>query len=170
MRVRGKGHPRNQFELISMSHQQRRLDMSVSEFQEVVLRYQETLHAVVRGDAELQMTLWSRRDDVTLANPLGPPARGRADVELAVNRAVSQLRDGEPVQFERISEYATRELGYVVWIERTRLKIGGADELRPSSLRVTTIFRREDDGWKVVHRHADPITGPRSIESIVTEG
>jgi ketosteroid isomerase-like protein len=144
--------------------------MSVSGFRQVVQRYQESLHAVVRGDAEPQKALWSRRDDVTLANPLGPPARGWADVEMATDRAVSQLRDGEAVQFERISNYATRDLGYVLWIERTRLKIGGADELRPTSLRVTTIFRREDDGWKVVHRHADPITDPRSIESIVKEG
>jgi hypothetical protein len=25
-------------------------------------------------------------------------------------------------------------------------------------LRVTTIFRLEDDDWKVVQRHADPVT------------
>jgi hypothetical protein len=30
---------------------------------------------------------------------------------------------------------------------------------------VTTIFRREDDAWKIAHRHADPITTPRPIES-----
>ena len=79
------------------------------------------------------------------------------------------MRDGDPVQFERIAEYATEDLGYVLWIERTRLKTGDTDEMRPVSLRVTTIFRREDGDWKIIHRHADPITTPRPIESIATE-
>jgi ketosteroid isomerase-like protein len=143
--------------------------MQSPEFQEVLERYQESLHAVVQGDTEPQKRLWSRRDDVTLANPIFPQARGWADVELALDRSVSQLREGEPVQFERISEYATQDLGYVLWIERTRLKTGDADEMRPVSLRVTTIFRREDGDWRIIHRHADPITTPRPIESIVTE-
>jgi hypothetical protein len=34
---------------------------------------------------------------------------------------------------------------------------------------VTTIFRSEDDGWRIVHRHADPITTPRPVESTVRE-
>ena len=69
------------------------------------------------------------------------------------------------VGFERISQYATADLAYIVEFERTRAKIGGTDDMVSFSLRVTTIFRREDDGWKVVHRHADPITTPRPIES-----
>jgi ketosteroid isomerase-like protein len=57
----------------------------------------------------------------------------------------------------------------VLWMERTRLKTAGADEMTPVSLRVTTIFRREGGDWKIMHRHADPITTTRPIESIVTE-
>jgi ketosteroid isomerase-like protein len=137
--------------------------------QAFVESYQGTLNAVVRGDPEPTKTLWSRRDDVTLANPLGPPARGWGQVEQASDRAVSQLRDGEPVEFERISEYATEDLGFVLWIEHVRLKLGGANEMTAIALRVTTIFRREDGAWKIIHRHADPITTPRPIESMATE-
>ena len=86
-----------------------------------------------------------------------------------MERAVSQLREGEPIRFERISEYATADLAYILEIERTRAKAGGADEMSPISLRVTTIFRREDDGWRIVHRHADPITSPRPIESALEQ-
>jgi hypothetical protein len=33
-------------------------------------------------------------------------------------------------------------------------------------LRVTTVFRLEDTAWKIVHRHADPLTGPRPATAI----
>ena len=144
--------------------------MASNDFEEALMRYEQAQHAVVLGDLGPQLQLWSRRDDVTLANPIGAPVRGYAEVAAAAERAVSQLRDGEPVTFERISAYATDDLGYVLWIERTKLKMAGDDEMRDIALRVTTILRREDGTWRVVHRHADPITGSRSISSIVAEG
>jgi hypothetical protein len=39
--------------------------------------------------------------------------------------------------------------------------------MTPVGLRVTSIFCREDDAWKILHRHADPITTPRSGESVL---
>jgi ketosteroid isomerase-like protein len=69
--------------------------------------------------------------------------------------------------FEVISSLETPDLAYDLAIERGRMKVGGADELVAVSLRVTTVFRREEDGWRIVHRHADAITTPRAPQSIV---
>jgi hypothetical protein len=81
----------------------------------------------------------------------------------------SQLNGGEPIRSERISEVATEDLAYTLEIERTGIKAGGSDKIVPVSLRVTTIFRREDGAWRIVHRHADPITSRQSIESLLQQ-
>lgn len=141
--------------------------MSGSDFDLVVEQYHRALDAVVKGDPAPMKELISRREDVTLANPLGPPVRGWSEVEKTMERAISNLREGEPTRFERISGDVGTELAYIVEVERTRAKLGGSDEASPISLRTTTIFRLEDGLWRVLHRHADPITSPRSIESII---
>ncbi len=61
------------------------------------------------------------------------------------------------------------ELAYIVEIESYRARVGEAAELTPVSVRVTTIFRREDGAWKVMHRHADPITAPRPAGSVLAK-
>jgi len=125
-------------------------------------------NALVRGDPEPKKQMFSHREDVTVANPVGPPVRGWDQVEATLDRVVSQLREGQPHRFERISEYATEDLAYVLEIERCPgVKIGASNELAPFSLRATTLWRREDGGWKIAHRHADPITSPRPMESVL---
>jgi ketosteroid isomerase-like protein len=51
-------------------------------------------------------------------------------------------------------------------VERLSSKVSDREESRVS-LRVTTIFRNEDGEWKLLHRHADPITSPRPAEAVV---
>jgi hypothetical protein len=36
-------------------------------------------------------------------------------------------------------------------------------------MRTTSILRPEDGDWRVVHRHADPITTARGVESVIRE-
>jgi ketosteroid isomerase-like protein len=146
-----------------------RCRMSPSDLAQFIEQYHQSIDAIVRGDPEPQMRLWSRGDDVTLANPLGPPVLGWDRVKEHLERAAASAREGEPLSYEPIAEYATAELGYNVELERTRAKFDGADELTPISLRVTTIFRREDGEWRIVHRHADALTGPRSAASVAEQ-
>lgn len=127
--------------------------------------YRRSVAAFIQGDADVQKALWSQRDDVTLANPLGPPARGFEAVCRVMDQAAAQIRDGEDYSFELISSIETADLAYEVGIERSRARLAGGDPV-PISLRVTTIFRREEGGWKIVHRHADAVTAPRPIESV----
>jgi ketosteroid isomerase-like protein len=56
-----------------------------------------------------------------------------------------------------------------VEIERGEAKIGGREEITPWALRVTMIFRPEDGTWKIVHRHADPVTTAQPAESVIQE-
>jgi ketosteroid isomerase-like protein len=43
-------------------------------------------------------------------------------------------------------------------VDHWRARIGDRDSVEPFDLRVTTTFRRENGAWKIVHRHADPIS------------
>jgi len=129
----------------------------MSDLDELRDRYHRSVEALITGDPEPQMPLWSHGDDVTLANPYGPPVKGWDGVREVAARAASRLRAGEGLRFDRISAYETNDLAYEVGIQRFRAKLDGADDLSPVALPVTTVFRREDDGWKIVHRHADNI-------------
>jgi ketosteroid isomerase-like protein len=95
--------------------------------------------------------------------------RGWEQVAEATERATSQFTDGEIVGYEIIEKYVTPELAYVVEIERGEAKVGGREQTTPWALRATMIFRPEDGEWKVVHRHADPITTVQPVESVIQE-
>ena len=124
----------------------------------------------LKGNPEPVKKMWSRREDVTLANPYGPPVRGWDKVEEVIEHAASQARDGELTSVEVVAKHVTPELAYVVQIERPKAKLGAREDITPFALRITMIFRPGEDGaWKIVHRHADPITTPQAAESVIQQ-
>ena len=142
---------------------------AVDEVDQLIEQWQLAAGEFVKGNPEPVKKIWSHREDVTLANPLGPPARGWEQVAATMERAASNLRDGENVGFQIIERYVTPELAYVLEIEQAKAKVGGREDVAPSALRATMIFRPEEGSWKVVHRHADSITTPQPIESVIQE-
>ena len=127
--------------------------------------YDESLQEYVSGRAAPQMALWSQREDVTLCNPIGPPVRGPANVVAAASAPSRMMSDGTFHGAEEISRVVSDDLGVVVRIERGATHLNGGPDLMPYELRVTLVFRREVDGWKVIHRHADNVIMARPVES-----
>jgi SnoaL-like domain len=117
----------------------------VEDLDGVLERCQQALRDFVKGNPEPMQGMFSHREDVTLANPIAPPARGWDEVARTMERAASKITSFEPV-----ARRDTPELSYVMWIERNRGKIGERDEIVSFPLRVTMIFRPEDGTWKMV--------------------
>ena len=140
---------------------------AVDDVDELIERYHQALGQLVNGNPEPLKEVYSHRDDVSFANPFGPVVRGRDEAARAAEGSASKYRDGEIVGFENVAKYVTPELAYTVWIDRQKAKVGGREGLTPFALRVTMIFRPEDGTWKVVHRHADPITTAQPAESVI---
>jgi ketosteroid isomerase-like protein len=125
--------------------------------------------AIMKGNPQGYADLYSRRDDVTLGNPFGPFARGYENVLETLQRAAANFGGGEVTGCERVSEHLSEDLACFVEVERYHAKVGKRDDFTPVSVRVTSVFRREDGTWRLVHRHADPITAPRPAESLIQQ-
>ena len=143
--------------------------MTTSDFDAFIEQYHHALDEIWKGNPEVYYRVFSHQDDVTLANPFGPPVRGWEQVAQTIERAATIFSDGEATGFERIATCITPELAYIVEVERGQTKVLGAGASTPIALRVTSVFRPEAGTWKVVHRHADPITTPRPAESVIQQ-
>ena len=140
--------------------------MSGLDFDAFVAAYHEALDAFFRGDPRPAQALYSHDPAATLANPFGPVRTGWEEISEAMDRAAAHYTDGSATGFATFARAVPDELAYMVEVERFRAKIGGATNFSEGALRVTSIVRPEDGGWRILHRHADPITSERPAQSV----
>lgn len=126
-----------------------------AEFEAFYEKVSQAQAELFRGRAEPLKAVWSRASDATVfAAYGGTDERGWAKVGPRLDWASKQYAEGS-VTVERIASYVDGNVGHVVQVERIRFKIPGHAEWSLLELRATWIFRRERDGWRVLHRHAD---------------
>ena len=129
---------------------------SVQELEAVIERYHDALDVFLRGRPEPMKALFSRADDVVLANPFGPAVRGWETASTKLEEASARFSDGELSGSDRLSTYVAAGLATIYEVEHGKVRVSGGP-VTDWLLRTTTTFRHEDGTWKVVHRHADPI-------------
>ena len=81
----------------------------------------------------------------------------------AVDALAEYFRGGGEAELEIFESYRSGDLVVLVAIERQHEEIGGLPD-QDWSLRVTLVFHREGTGWRLVHRHADPLVREITIE------
>jgi ketosteroid isomerase-like protein len=109
--------------------------------------------ALHNGDASPRAAMWSHKEPVTLFGAVTTKT-GWEEVGPTFAWLASTFSNCMSAEYEVLAAGASGDLAYVVGIEHTAASINGVP--KSYSLRVTTIFRREEGEWKVVHRHGDP--------------
>lgn len=108
----------------------------------------------VKGRPAAFQALWSPADDVTLCGGFGGVERGWQNVTTRLGWVSTKYSNGTRTRKE-ISRMVGADLAYLVQTEIIRSQVGSQSEVSTQGLRATMVFRREQDGWRIVHRHAD---------------
>jgi hypothetical protein len=130
---------------------------------EAILRdLEDATNAFMRGEMERYLALTEHVECFTLANPFGGIPRRYEDRRPSLLEVASYFQDGEAA-IEPVAIHKAEDMLVLVVIERQHGRVGGLPD-QPWPLRVTQVYLRCGETWKVVHRHADPLVHAIGLE------
>lgn len=135
-------------------------ESAAATFRAFLARRADATAAFFDGDAAPWLAMASHADDVTMFGGFGGNERGWEAVADRYRWAAAANAEGA-VRVELIACHVGDTLACTVAIERGTVRAAGTAEAAPKELRVTEVFRRESDEWRLIHRHADPLVAVR---------
>ena len=128
-------------------------------FKAFLARFELGINEFINGDPTLWKQNVSQREDSMIMGAWGAYERGWDDVGPRYDWAAARFREsGARVQPDYLVTAVSGDIAYTVAIERSVVRLADQDEPASMSLRVTHVFRKEAGSWKLVLRHADPLT------------
>ena len=126
------------------------------EFDAMLARVDAAQRELQNGRPEAFKALWSHADDITLSGGFGGTVeKGWEAISRRLDWVGTQFSKGTNT-IERIVAKANGTLGYVVQIEHIRFHVpAGQQKESTRDYRVTMLFKREPEGWRIIHRQAD---------------
>jgi len=101
-------------------------------------------------------------DEGTIFGPFGGPAMGGPGLGAGQAALAAMFRDGS-TEIEVVNTIVSGDIVCLVLVERNQVQFAGEADQRPWILRTTMLFRRDADGWTLLHRHADPLIERRDL-------
>ena len=124
-------------------------------FEDFMKRREEIGAAYVEGDYAPLDAIITQHGVATFFGPGGGHIHGPKHVATAYEKGAASFEPGGKSRFQILQMGADNGIGYWVGLQIATAKMKGKPEPIPMTLRITEIFRREGDDWKLVHRHAD---------------
>jgi len=131
----------------------------------IVRRSEQAAHALMNGDPSQFDAFITQKDDFTIFGPTGGPApmMGSAEWRKVAPNAAKIFKKGE-AKVELFQAYESGDLLVLVLLEHQTVTFEGDTQPQAWSQRVTQVYRREEDDWKIVHRHIDPLVKKRTLD------
>ena len=124
---------------------------------DILPRQNAAEQAIHDGDAGPRIQMWSHEDPVSLLGAFGVARSGWTEVEETFRWVASRFSNCTDYDFELIAAGVSGDLAYTVGYERATYSFEGGP-VEPRMVRATHAYRREDDEWKIVHRHGDNLS------------
>lgn len=136
---------------------------------DLLARSAEGQAALMRGDARCYFEVVPLGDGFTLMSPFGgTPSHGPYTPQ-QVGQIGDFFRNGRFTQDE-VARYETTDMVVLAVIEHAvAVEVGGLPA-QDWDLRVTLVYRRDADVWRLVHRHADPLAAGIDLETAAALG
>lgn len=127
------------------------------DFDQFMQRRKAASDAFVNGDIAPLLAISTNGSPATIFGPKGDTVQGATEVNATNAKGAGLFDSGSENAFDVMHQAVSGDLAYWVGVQRSVVRMKGKDEAVPMNLRVTEIFRREKDGWKLIHRHADTL-------------
>jgi ketosteroid isomerase-like protein len=114
----------------------------------------EAERALHNGDVAPRRALWSRAEPVSVLGAWRN-AVGQAEIDALFAALGESFSDCTSYEIELLAYDVVGDMAYTAGLEHTSASVNG--EPRTYTLRATQVYRREDGGWRVAHRHGDTV-------------
>lgn len=133
------------------------MDNEQHEFERFMQRRLRAAQAYGSGDIGPLAALLTAQSPATFFGPKGGSVQGAQAVAADYERGAKLFEPGGESSLEILHQGASGGLAYWVGIQRATTRMRGRPDPVSFALRITELFRREGDDWKLIHRHADPL-------------
>ena len=132
------------------------MNNDLHDFEQFMKQREEAARAFVSGESAPISRIAARISPATFFGPGGGYEQGADHVRSTYERDSTRFTSGD-TNFEVLQMGASDGIAYWVGFQRATARMEGNTKTIPFNLRVTEVFRREGNEWKLVHRHADPL-------------